>query len=130
MRRNKRPSYLRVALGGLKNCYRAHPPLFFALMLVSALLCLIEVGELFSMRTLFDAVAAHAAGGIPLLDVISAAIPMAVLLLAAPLVRTPGIPGAGLLLAQGQRLPDGALPRPAQHNFRPSRLSARRPSTK
>ena len=53
----RKPSYIKVAASGLVNCWRAHPPLFIGLILVSAMLCAIEVGELFAMRYLFDTVA-------------------------------------------------------------------------
>ncbi len=96
-----RASYLRVALGGLRNCYRAHPPLFFALMAVSALLCAIEVGEISAMRTLFDAVAAHAGGKIALSGVASASVPIAVLLIASPIVRTLEYLGQGYFWRRG-----------------------------
>ncbi len=102
MRKNERgPSYLLVALGGLQNCYRAHPPLFFALMAVSALLCAIEVGELYAMKILFDAVAAHATGRIALSGVVVASVPMAALLTASPLVRTLEYLGQGYFWRRG-----------------------------
>ena len=85
--KRRRPSYIKVAAGSIANCWRAHPPLFIGLMIVSALLCAIGVGELFAMRRLFDAVAVYIEGHITLSDVIMAAIPMAVVLVVSPFVR-------------------------------------------
>ena len=82
----RKPNYIKVAAGSLANCWRAHPPLFFGLMLVSAMLCAVGVGELFAMRYLFDTVAAYIDGNVVLNDVVMAAIPMAIILVASPFV--------------------------------------------
>ena len=81
------PSYIKVAAGSLANCWRAHPPLFVGLMIVSAMLCAIGVGELFAMRYLFDTVAEYIGGYVSLNDVIMAAVPMAIILVAGPIVN-------------------------------------------
>ncbi|MCL2286430.1 MAG: ABC transporter ATP-binding protein/permease [Firmicutes bacterium] len=86
MNGKKRPSYIKVAAGSLANCWRAHPPLFIGLAVVSALLCAIGVGQIFAMRHLFDNVAEYIEGQVSFRDVITAAIPMAVILVASPLI--------------------------------------------
>ena len=80
-------SYIKVAAGSIANCWRAHPPLFVGLMIISALLCAVQVGEIFAMRHLFDSVADYIAGSLFLNGVVMAAIPMAVLLLASPFIN-------------------------------------------
>jgi hypothetical protein len=55
--KKRKTSYIKVAASIIVNCWRACPPLFFGLMIISALLCAIQVGELFAMRHLFDSVA-------------------------------------------------------------------------
>lgn len=80
-----RPSYIRVAAGGVADCWRAHPPLFVGLAIVSAMLCAIEVGEIYAMRQLFDSVAEYAEGELVFRDVVAAAVPMAILLVVGPM---------------------------------------------
>jgi len=94
-------SYAKVVTGTLANCWRAQPLVFFGLMVVSALLCAIQVGELFAMRSLFDAVAAFAADGLPLSAVAAAGAPMAVLLLAGPFVNVLEYLGQGYFWRRG-----------------------------
>ena len=99
--KTKRPSYIKVAADSIANCWRAHPPLFLGLMIVSALLCAIQVGELFAMRHLFDNVAVFVDGDLLLRDVVRAAIPMTILLLAAPLVDVFEYLGQGYFWRRG-----------------------------
>ena len=99
--KTKKPSYIKVMAGSIANCWRAHPPLFFGLMIVSALLCAIQVGELFAMRHLFDNVAIFVDGDLLLRDVVRAAIPMAILLLATPLVNVFEYLGQGYFWRRG-----------------------------
>ena len=100
--RNKRkPSYIKVAAGSIANCWRAHPPLFFGLMIVSVLLCAIGVGEIFAMRYLFDSVAQYIEGNISMNDLVRAAIPMAVILVASPLVNILEYLGQGYFWRRG-----------------------------
>ena len=101
MNARKRPSYIKVAASSLANCWRAHPPLFFGLMIVSAMLCAIGVGELFAMRYLFDTVAEYIGGNVSLNDVIMAAIPMAVILVASPFINVLEWLGQGYFWRRG-----------------------------
>ena len=88
MRPGKRGvSYVKTAILGLADCRRAHPPLFFGLMIVSAMLCAVEVGELYAMRRLFDASFQYAEGAMPFSSAVTAGFPMAVLLIASPFVN-------------------------------------------
>jgi len=97
----RRSSYIKVAASSITNCWRAHPPLFFGLMMVSALLCAIQVGELFAMRHLFDTVAIFIDGDLLLGDVAMAAAPMAILLLATPFVNVLEYLGQGYFWRRG-----------------------------
>ncbi|MDF2542542.1 MAG: hypothetical protein K0S47_2260 [Herbinix sp.] len=85
--KKQKASYIKVVVRIIIHCWRAHPPLFLGLIIVSALLCTIQVGELFAMRYLFDSVAEFIEGVLPMNNVIIAALPMAILLLASPLVN-------------------------------------------
>lgn len=84
---NQNPPYLKVAADSIANCYRAQPLLFFGLVIVSAMLCAVQVGEIFAMRYLFDMVAKYIEGKVLITHVAAAAIPMAVVLVASPLVN-------------------------------------------
>ena len=94
-------SYIKVAAGSLADCWRAHPPLFLGLMAVSALLCAVEVGEIFAMRHLFDAAAEYIGGRIATSEAISAAVPMAVILAAGPFVNILEYLGQGYFWRRG-----------------------------
>ena len=83
----RKVNYIKVATGSIANCWRAHPPLFIGLILVSALLCAVQAGEVFAMRHLFDAVAKYIEGRLFINDVVMAAVPMAILLIAFPFVN-------------------------------------------
>lgn len=97
----RKPSYIKVAAGSIANCWRAHPPLFLGLIIVSALLCAVEVGEIFAMRHLFDTVAEYIGDNVFLNDVIMAAIPMAVILVASPVVNILEYLGQGYFWRRG-----------------------------
>lgn len=99
--KKRKTSHIKVVASIIVNCWRAHPPLFFGLMIVSALLCAIQVGELFAMRHLFDSVAEFIEGFLPMNNVIIAAIPMAVLLLASPFVNILEYLGQGYFWRRG-----------------------------
>ena len=94
-------NYLKVASDSIANCWRAHPPLFIGLMVVSALLCAVQTGEVFAMRHLFDAVAAYVGGEATVNDVGMAAMPMAVLLVAFPFVNIFAWLGQGYFWRRG-----------------------------
>jgi len=94
-------NYAKVAAGAVANCWRAHPLLFFGFMPVSALLCAVQVGEIFAMRHLFDSVAEFIGGYIAINDVYIAAIPMAVLLIAFPFINTVAWLGQGYFWRRG-----------------------------
>lgn len=97
----RRVSYIRVALGGIANCWRAHPPLFVGLMIVSALLCAVGICEIYAMRHLFDAVAEFAQGRMRMQAVAQAAMPMAIVLAASPLVSIAEYLGQGYFWRRG-----------------------------
>ena len=97
----KKINYVRVAAGGVADCWRAHPPLFIGFMLVSALLCAVQVGEVFAMRRLFDAVAEFIEGRLSINGVLAAAAPMAVLLGAFPFVNILAWLGQGYFWRRG-----------------------------
>jgi len=93
--------YIKVVTGTIANCWRAQPLVFFGLMFVSALLCAIQVGELFAMRYLFDTAAVFAEGELSMGDVAMAAMPMAVLLIASPFVNVVEWLGQGYFWRRG-----------------------------
>ena len=101
MNAERRISYFKVVISTIANCWRAQPLVFFGLMLVSALLCAIQVGELFAMRYLFDAAAEFIEGRLLMGDVFTAAIPMAVLLITSPLVNILEYLGQGYFWRRG-----------------------------
>jgi len=99
--KKRKISYTKVVAATLANCWRAQPLVFFGLMLVSALLCAIQVGELFAMRNLFDAAAAFAEGRFSMRGTAMAGMPMAVLLLASPFVNVLEYLGQGYFWRRG-----------------------------
>jgi len=60
--KDRKISYIKVAAGCIANCWRAHPPLFIGFIIISALLCAVQVGEIFAMRYLFDTIAKYIGG--------------------------------------------------------------------
>jgi len=93
--------YIKVVTATIANCWRAHPFVFFGLMVVSALLCAIQVGELFAMRYLFDTVVVFVEGELSMGDVAMAVVPMAVLLIASPFVNVLEYLGQGYFWRRG-----------------------------
>ena len=87
MMKDRKISYIKVAAGCIANCWRAHPPLFIGFIIISALLCAVQVGEIFAMRYLFDTIAKYIGGNAFINDVVRAVAPMAVLLVASPFVN-------------------------------------------
>lgn len=99
---NKRKiNYGKVAADCIANCWRVHPPLFVGMTLVAALLCAVQVSEIFAMRYLFNAVAEYIYGSLLIADVVMAAMPMAVLLIAFPVVNTLAWLGQGYFWRRG-----------------------------
>ena len=98
---NRKTNYLKVAADIIVICWRAHPPMFIGLMFVAALLCVIQAGEVFVMRHLFDAVEEYINGRFLLDDVVKAAIPMAVLLILFPFVNLFAWLGQGYFWRRG-----------------------------
>lgn len=102
MKNNKqRLSYLEVAAGSIANCCRAHPLLFFGLMIVSALLCAVQVGEIFAMRYLFETAAKYIEGQLLIQNVITAALPLAIVLAANPIINILQYLGQGYFWRRG-----------------------------
>jgi len=99
--RKRKPKYLRVAASSIANCWRAHPPLFIGMIISAALLCVVQVGEIFAMRHFFDAIAEYISGYLSMNEVIFAAIPLAVLLIAFPVVNTFAWIGQGYFWRRG-----------------------------
>lgn len=98
---NRKVNYIKVVAGGLANCWHAHPPLFIGLMIISALLCAVQVGEVFTMRHLFDTVAKYIEGNLLINDVFMAVIPMAALLIAFPVINIFAYLGQGYFWRRG-----------------------------
>ena len=97
----RKTSWFRVTAGALADCLRAHPPLFFGLMLVSLLLCAIEAGELFAMRHFFDAAALYIMKQINVAGAVRTATPLAALLIATPFVNVAEYLGQGYFWRRG-----------------------------
>lgn len=94
-------NYLKVAANCIADCWRVHPPLFVAMVLTAVLLCAVQVGEIFAMRHLFDAVAQFIDGGLLMSGVVTAAIPMAAALVAFPFANTLAWLGQGYFWRRG-----------------------------
>lgn len=93
--------YIKVMADSVANCWRAHPPMFAGLAFVSAALCAVQAGEIFAMRSLFDAVAEYIGGTMPLNGMVTAAAPMAVLLVLFPVINVFAYLGQGYFWRRG-----------------------------
>ncbi|MCL2158845.1 MAG: ABC transporter ATP-binding protein/permease [Oscillospiraceae bacterium] len=85
----------KLVINTIKNSWKAHPPVFAALIFSSLFLCAIQVFEIYAMRFFFDAVADYANGAKSFGDVTKAALPIAVILVLGPVIDI------GEYLAQG-----------------------------
>jgi len=107
----KKISYIKVAASSIADCWRAHPPMFIGMVFGAAVLCAVQVGEIFAMRRFFDAVAAYIEGHLYINEVILSAVPLAVLLIAFPVVNAFAWIGQGYFWRRGSGLLDGTVSR-------------------
>ena len=99
--KKRKTSYIKVAANCITDCWRAHPLMFIGMVLGAALLCVVQVGEVFAMRHFFDTVAAYVGGDLLINEVVFAAVPLAILLILFPVVNTFAWIGQGYFWRRG-----------------------------
>ena len=83
---NKKLPMFKLVINTISHSWKAHPPVFTALIFSSLFLCAIQVFEICAMRFFFDTVADFADGTETFSDVIMSGIPIAAILLIGPVI--------------------------------------------
>ena len=83
---NKKLPVFKLVINTIRHSWKAHPATFTALIFGSLFLCAVRVFEIYAMRFFFDAVANFADNTSSFDDVITAALPIAAIMLMGPVI--------------------------------------------